>query len=234
MEDIAGIEDTSVSSIATCTPEKYGKYFSIGAIQETPSGDFRIKLNRVKKRKSLTTSATGKTSTPPTSTNYLMPRVSRSVSKDIGISPQKLAKIINDSPKSKKETALVGSLEATSPNKENQLKAIHNVKKTPRIRIKRVHSNDPLKQQDSNNWTLETLESPVKRMTSPQSFDFSEDEEPSSAVKYGSPGLKGSFSPLTSSSIHKLTTSPLVASQTGRAIGSKLSKKKRINKQLYS
>lgn len=100
MEDIAGIEDSSVSTISTRTPEKYGKYFSIGAVQETPTGDFRIKLNRVTKRKSFTKSAsTMKTSTPPTSHNYLMPRVSRSVSKDIGISPQKLAKIINDSPK---------------------------------------------------------------------------------------------------------------------------------------
>ena len=102
IEDIEGLEDSQVTSatdIPPRTPEMYGKYFSVGSIRETPTGDFRIKLNRVvKQSSSKRKEAKDKpASTPPVP--YFMARVSRSISKDIGISPQKLTKMITESPK---------------------------------------------------------------------------------------------------------------------------------------
>ena len=82
--------------------DKYGKFFSVGGIEETPSGALKIKLNRVEKRKSIDSKPDRKENlyeTPPSAVSYFMPRVSRSIAKDIGISPQKLAKLLADSPK---------------------------------------------------------------------------------------------------------------------------------------
>ena len=86
--------DTSQSST-----KPMGKFFSIGGMEASPAGGFKLKLNRVAKPKQLKWKTSEKDQLTPSMVDYFMPRVSRSVSKDIGISPQKLAKIISDSPK---------------------------------------------------------------------------------------------------------------------------------------
>ncbi len=106
LDDSAEMKDLTSSSgsssdtdTSRSSPNPMGKFFSIGGMEASPAGGFKLKLNRVAKPIPLNKKSSNKDKLMPSMADYFMPRVSRSVSKDIGISPQKLAKIIIDSPK---------------------------------------------------------------------------------------------------------------------------------------
>ena len=106
LDDSAEMKDLTSSSgsssdtdTSRSSPNPMGKFFSIGGMEASPAGGFKLKLNRVAKPIPLNKKSSNKDQLMPFMADYFMPRVSRSVSKDIGISPQKLAKIIIDSPK---------------------------------------------------------------------------------------------------------------------------------------
>ena len=99
MKDLTSSSGSSSDTDTSQSPNPMGKFFSIGGMEASPAGGFKLKLNRVAKPIPLNKKSSKKDQLTPSMVDYFMPRVSRSVSKDIGISPQKLAKIIIDSPK---------------------------------------------------------------------------------------------------------------------------------------
>ena len=101
MKDLTSSSESSSDSnnSSQSSPHDSGKFFSIGRMVASPAGGFKLKLNRVNKPKPEIKKPSEKNQATPSMSNYFMPRVSRSVSKDIGISPQKLAMLITDSPK---------------------------------------------------------------------------------------------------------------------------------------
>merc|ERR1719369_1521331 len=147
--------DTSPVVTPAKSPKSFfspGKYFSIAKVTETPTGQIRMKLNRITKPHQpggVTASKSGAMKrTPEKKHNYrdlIIPRLNRSACKEMGLSPNKLHSIIAESP-------VRGSTSARSPEKENvpsisescrkTLKMENQVTKTPRIRIKKVPSGE--------------------------------------------------------------------------------------------
>jgi len=200
-----------------------GKYFSIAQVTETPTGQIRMKLNRISKpHQPYGTPVTAKKSsiTPENKANYknlIIPRLNRSACKEMGLSPNKLQSIIAASP-------IKGLPAPTCTEKENvpsisetsrqALKLENRVTKTPRIRIKKIPSGGegtdavPV-------WKAEPVFSPRK-------------QSPLKSLPHRTSPSKA-FSPLTERSIHKLTMSPIIHTQVNP---SNRLKKKKVNKQL--
>merc|ERR1719431_1848443 len=96
-----------------------GKYFSIAKVTETPTGQIRMKLNRIMKPHQpggVTGSKSGVIKRTPEQKHNLkdliLPRLNRSACKEMGLSPNKLISIIADSPVKR-------STSERSPEKEN-------------------------------------------------------------------------------------------------------------------
>jgi len=221
--------DTSLDATPTKSPKSFlspGKYFSIANVTETPTGQIRMKLNRITKPHQpggVTASKLGGIKkTPDEKHNYkeglIIPRLNRSACKEMGLSPNKLRSIIADSP-------VKWSTARKSPEKENvpsisetcrkTLKMENQVTKTPRIRIKKIPSGE-----DGSDaapiWKAEPVFSPRKPCS------------PLRPLPHISSPAK-TFSPLTEGSIHKLTSSPIIHTQVN---GTTRLKKKKVNKQL--
>jgi len=220
--------DTSPVVTPSKSPKSFfspGKYFSIAKVTETPTGQIRMKLNRITKPHQpggVTASKSGAIKrTPEKKYNFkdlLIPRLNRSACKEMGLSPNKLHSIIAESP-------IRGSTSVRSPEKENvpsisescrkTLKMENQVTKTPRIRIKKVPSGED-GSDATQIWKAEPVFSPRKPCS------------PLKPLPHLSSPAK-TFSPLTEGSIHKLTSSPIIHTQVN---ATNRLKKKKVNKQL--
>merc|ERR1712130_734659 len=157
-------------------PKSPGKYQS----SVTPGRGIKLVINRIKKPSQLELEMS-----PPKP--LIMPRLSRGVCKEMGISPNKLQSIIAQSPPPKPKP-----LQSTTPEKENR-------PRTPKLLLKRMPSSSLANSPLASKWKAETKHSPVK-----------------APVNAGlqSPG-KLAYSPLSARSIHKLSTSPIINSHGG-------------------
>lgn len=204
-------------NMSISSPGKYTSVFAVTQRIETPTGQIKLKLNRRTKPQQ-STPIPNLTSEKPLKTSLIIPRLNRSACKEMGLSPNKLVSILTSQtpPKPKKTTSIV------TPEKENKpesmdtcskLRKENDINKTPRIRIKKVPSGLGA---DSVNWQAEQILSPQKT-ASPKKRLPTLGESP---VK--------SYSPLSSVSLHKLTTSPIINTQ----IQSEKRRKGRPKKQL--
>jgi len=241
-EEILDLETTatSIEDESSPSPDNMGKFFSIGKRVETPDGKFLIQLNRVRKPSNLDkdsvdsrspvlkeakTSQNKKMKSSKTSTPNMYARISRSATKDIGVSPSKLQSIMMGSPKRLCYPDITGS-----PNKENS----DHQPSTPKIKLKRnktLHENN-------DEWRI----SPVKKAVNASDDDVctkspNRDMTGSPWRTSAPPPGKSNFSPLSSRSIHILTKSPLVHphSSTDLTKEQKLRRKKKtdVHKKLY-
>jgi len=209
-------------NISISSPGKYTSVFSVTERIETPTGQIKLKLNRRSKPQQSSTPLTlaGKSSDPPLRSLIIPARLNRSACKEMGLSPNKVLTIQTSKtpPKPKKTTSFVTPEKENKPDQAldtcSKLKKAHDISKTPRIRIKKVNSKFGT---DASSWEAEQILSPQKT-ASPLKPLPSLGESP---VK--------SFSPLSSVSLHKLTTSPIINTQVD---GKKKRKGSKVNKQL--
>lgn len=153
-------------------PKSPGKYQS----SVTPGRGIKLIINRIKKPGQLELELS-----PPKP--LIMPRLSRGVCKEMGISPNKLQSIIAQSPPPKPKP----HQSSTTPEKENR-------PRTPKLLLKRMPSSSMANSPLASKWKAETKHSPVKA---------------AGTAGLQSPG-KLAFSPLSARSIHKLSTSPII------------------------
>jgi len=154
-------------------PKSPGKYQS----SLTPGRGIKLVINRIKKPRQLELEM----SSPMP---LILPRLSRGVCKEMGISPNKLQSIMTQSPPPKPRPS-----QSTTPEKENR-------PRTPKLLLKRMPSSSLANSPLASKWKAETKLSPVKSVAARQTME--------------SPG-KVVYSPLSARSIHKLSTSPIIS-----------------------
>ena len=118
--------NVSSSSAANTSLTSPGKYFSIAQMSETPTGQIKMKINRLKKPQR---DGCASSSAPIVGFN----RSTRQACQEIGMSPNKLYNIMSAAtpPRRKEKENLTNTEQKRQDN---------NIIKTPRIRIKRVSS----------------------------------------------------------------------------------------------
>jgi len=206
-------------NMSISSPGKYNSVFAVTQRIETPTGQIKLRLNRRTKPQQ-STPIPNQTTEKPLRTSLIIPRLNRSACKEMGLSPNKLVSILTSQtpPKPKKSS----SISIVTPEKENKpesldtcskLRKENDINKTPRIRIKKVPSGLGA---DSVNWQAEQILSPQKTVS------------PLKRLPTLGESPVNSYSPLSSVSLHKLTTSPIINTQ----IESEKKRRGRPKKQL--
>ena len=125
------------SSAANTSLTSPGKYFSIAQMSETPTGQIKLKINRLKKPQRDVCANTS------SSAIVGFNRSTRQACQEIGMSPNKLYSIMSAAtpPRRKEKENLTNTAQKRQDN---------NISKTPRIRIKRVSSVN----RDQDDWMV--------------------------------------------------------------------------------
>ena len=136
-----------------------GKYFSVGQITETPTGQIKLRINRTSKPQQSTPLVSDQPRTKQTNRKKAeplwLPKMSRSACREMGMSPGRLVSIMTS-----KTPPKPPAVTEKTPEKENlphaagKLREDNGINKTPRIRIKKISSINP---SSSSNWQVKSL-----------------------------------------------------------------------------
>ena len=136
-----------------------GKYFSVGQITETPTGQIKLRINRTSKPQQSTPLVSDQLKTKQTNRKKAeplwLPKMSRSACREMGMSPGRLVSIMTS-----KTPPKPPAVTEKTPEKENlphavgKLREDNGINKTPRIRIKKISSINP---SSSSNWQVKSL-----------------------------------------------------------------------------
>ena len=139
-----------------------GKYFSVGQVTETPTGQIKLKLNRINKPQQ--DSSPLITNKPDTSkkklsnkirtdgSSKLFPKMSRSACKEMGMSPSRLVSIMTSKtpPKPKAVTVKIPEKE-NLPNTVDRERENQDTPRRIKIRINKISSVNP---ERSSDWKV--------------------------------------------------------------------------------